>query len=199
LTYLIVLLIELIEITSNIIDDNKDEQKTSYTDDNLLYLILIMFIIPRFFTNIVFYKHQKISFLAFILIEVIKTVFFLIRKIIYEIFDYLTIIFNIIYSLFLAFLYLYIERLMKYKYISPYKCSFMIGVGIVPLIIIIYFIISFTTDFDNIFELFKDFEHLEINNIIIIIIYPFTSGLSILLMLKIVSNLFIILSKILLI
>ena len=33
---------------------------------------------------------------------------------------------------------------MKYKFISPEKCNFMIGIINLPLIIIIYFIISFT-------------------------------------------------------
>ena len=61
---------------------------------------------------------------------------------------------------------------MKYKYISPYKCSFLVGVGFVPLIIIIYFIISFTNDFDNIFDLFKDFEDLKLSNAILLISYP---------------------------
>ena len=55
---------------------------------------------------------------------------------------------------------------MKYKFISPAKCNFIIGIINVPLIILIYFIISFTPlaniendyYYDNIFEFLKILE-----------------------------------------
>jgi len=181
----ILILIELIEIVSNIIDDNQD---IGYNDDFILYLILIMFILPKFFSNIVFYKHQKISFFAIILIEIINTIFFLIKKSNYQIYDYLAIILNFLYSLSHAIFYFYIGGLMKYKYISPYKCAFMIGAGFLPLIIIIYFIFSFTIDFDNIFDLFKDLGDMKINNIILLVSYPFASGILVLLIFKTIND-----------
>ena len=68
---------------------------------------------------------------------------------------------------------------MKYKYISPYKCNFMIGVINVPIIILISFIISFTPlgntkndyYYDNIFELYKNFGESVAKNIIILNCY----------------------------
>ena len=147
-----------------------------------------MFILPKFFSNIFFYKHQKISFFVIILIEVINTIFFLIKKSNYQIYDYLAIILNFLYSLSHAIFYFYIGGLMKYKYISPYKCAFMIGAGFLPLIIIIYFIFSFTIDFDNIFDLFKDLGDMKINNIILLISYPFASGILGLLTLKTIND-----------
>jgi len=77
---------------------------------------------------------------------------------------------------------------MKHKYISPYKCSFMIGAGFVPLIIIIYFFVSFTYDFDNIFDLFESFKNLEAINYISLISYPFASGILGLLIFKVIND-----------
>ena len=74
---------------------------------------------------------------------------------------------------------------MKYKYISPAKCNFMIGIINVPLIILIYFIISFTSlgnienkyYFDNIFELFKNIGNIDAKNMILLISLPFFYGI----------------------
>ena len=68
---------------------------------------------------------------------------------------------------------------MKYKFISPSKCNFMIGIINFPLTILIYFIISFTSFgniknkyyYDNIFELYKNFGESVAKNIIILNCY----------------------------
>ena len=54
-------------------------------------------------------------------------------------------ILNIIYCILNAICYIYIKKLMKYKFISPAKCNFIIGIIDFPLIILIYIIISFTS------------------------------------------------------
>ena len=75
---------------------------------------------------------------------------------------------------------------MRHKYISPYKCNFMIGLINFPLFIIIMFIISFTPlgkkenkDIfcDNIFELFQDIAGLNIVYIFLLILLPIIYGL----------------------
>ena len=145
----ILLLIQFVEIIPNIMDDDsEDNQKEDYEDNNLLFLILMIFILLKCFKNVVFYNHQKISFLTFFIIELIKSIYFIIKKNYNKIYDYLTFIIDLFYSVLLSIYYIYIDGLMKHKYISPYKCSFMIGAGFVPLIIIIYLIISFANDFD---------------------------------------------------
>jgi len=71
---------------------------------------------------------------------------------------------------------IYIYKLMKYKYISPYKIDYIIGMINLPIIIIIYIIISLTplgryeSDYyyGNIFELFKNIQNLNSINIILI-------------------------------
>ena len=82
---------------------------------------------------------------------------------------------------------------MKYKFISPYKSNFMIGVINVPLIIIIYIIISFTPIgeenkdyyFDNIFVLFRKGIS-GTKNIIFLISLPFAYGILLSLINKII-------------
>jgi len=97
----------------------------------------------------VFYKHQNITFLILILLEVIKTIFLLGGKYSLNLEDIFLIFLNIIYSILYAIYYIYMKELMKYKYISPYKSNFMIGLINLPIIIIIYIIISFTLLGDN--------------------------------------------------
>ena len=94
-------------------------------------------------------------------------------------------ILNIIYSIITVINYFYLKGLMKYKFISPAKCNFMIGIINVPLIILIYFIISFTPlgninndyYYDNIFELFKKMGNIDAKNIIILILLPLIYGI----------------------
>jgi len=64
---LILLLLEFIEVILNKITKNKQQ----YVDDYLLFKFLIVFILPKYFSE-VFYKHQNISIIFFILIEIIK-------------------------------------------------------------------------------------------------------------------------------
>ena len=74
---------------------------------------------------------------------------------------------------------------MKYKFISPYKCNFMIGIINVPIITLIYFIISLTPlgneekeyYYDNIFKLFKDLGNIKINGLIKLISLPIVYGI----------------------
>ena len=86
---------------------------------------------------------------------------------------------------------------MKYKYVSPYKSNFMVGIIDLPLLIIIYIIISFTrfgesgTDYyyDNIIDLFKNRGSLEdAICIILLITLPFVYGILLLLTNKIIYN-----------
>ena len=173
---LMLLLLEFIELILEILN-GKNQQ---YEDDFLLFKFLVVFLLPRYFSE-VYYKHQNISIIIFILIEIIKTIIFIINDKDISNFIIITIL-RIIYSSLSAFYYLYIKDLMKYKYISPYKCNFMIGLINFPLLIIIMFIISFTPlgkrenkDIfcDNIIELFKDVVKLNIVYICFLILLPF--------------------------
>ena len=87
---------------------------------------------------------------------------------------------------------------MKYKFISPYKYNFMIGVINTPIIILMYFVISFTTlgkeginniyYYDNIFKLFNDLGKIDVKNAILIILAPFVFGIYAFIVIKIIYD-----------
>ena len=186
---LMLLLLEFIEIVLKKL--NKEKQK--YEDDFLLFKFLVVFLLPKYFSE-VYYKHQNISIIFFILLEIIKTIFFIIKNKEYEKENFITIaILRVIYSSLSALYYLYLKELMKYKYISPYKCNFMIGIINFPLLIMIMFIISFTPlgkkenkniFCDNIIELFQDITKLNIVYIILLIVLSFSYGIALFLINK---------------
>ena len=182
----ILLLIDLIESTLNIIDkrkkdkDNNNENKNEsqvYNDDFNIIEFLIIFLVSKCDKE-VYYKHQNISFLILIVVESIKNIYIFIKKEVRKDYDISTImetILVLIKSILYAIFYLYIKGLMKYNYISPAKCNFMIGFITVPIIIIIYIIISLTPlreIIDNIFALFIE-ENINAKNITFLITLPF--------------------------
>ena len=120
-----------------------EENKEIYEEDFVFIEFIVIFLMSKF-SKEVFYNHQNISFLILILIEIIKTIFLLTDKYSLQLEDIILIFLNIIYSILYAIYYIYMKKLMKYRYISPYKINFMIGLINLPIIIIIYIIISFT-------------------------------------------------------
>ena len=171
-----ILITEFLEIIPLIII--KDKKEKGYGDQFIFVEFLILFLIPHF--SEIYYRHQNFSFFIFTLIEITKIIFFIFDK---QFKDILTVLFGIINSIIYAFYFINIKRLMKYKFISPYKCNFMLGIINFPLIIIIYFIISLTSfgnknnDYyiDNFKELFED--DLGVINIIRLITLPIAYGI----------------------
>ena len=162
-------------------DNIKEEKK--YNDDFMIIEYLIIFLVSKYDKE-AYYKHQNISFLILILVEANKTIYFFIIKDSYGISEIIIIILVLLNSILYSISYLYIKRLMKYNFISPYKCNYMIGIINSPLIIIIYIIISFTPlgeennyyYCDNIFALFREGIN-DIKDIIFLISIPFAYGI----------------------
>ena len=180
---LFLLLKEFLKIIPQIINKDKDKYEYEYENSFIFIEFLLILLIPH--SSEVYYKHQKFSFLIFTLIEIIKIIVFIIYKINNSFIDYLAIFFEIIFSIIYSFYYIYIKRLMQYKFISPYKCNFIIGIINFPLIIIIYLIISFTSlgdennnyyYVDSTFILFK--YDLDIINIIRLMILTIGYGIN---------------------
>jgi len=198
---LITLFIGLIKSTLSLINNKKEENDNKnennigiYDDDFMIIEYLIIFLVSKYAYNIeVYYKHQNISFLILILVEATKNIYFFIIKNSYQISDIIIIILVIINSILYSISYLYIKGLMKYNFISPYRCNYKVGIINVPLIIIIYIIISFTplgnndNDFycDNIFALFREGIN-DIEDIIFLISLPFAYGILLSLINKII-------------
>ena len=124
------LLTNFLRIVSPIIDKKANIDK--YANYFIYIQFLLIYLIPH--SSEVYYIHQKFSFIVFTLIEIIKTIFFLFDKTLDNI---LAIFFVIINTIIYAFYFIYIKGLIKYKYISPYKCNVIIGIINFPLIIII--------------------------------------------------------------
>jgi len=184
----ILLIIDFLENTLSLFISNSEE-------DFIFIEFIVIFLFAKY-SKEVFYKHQNISFVILILVEIIKNIFLLRDKFSLK-FGYIFKIFlSIIYSILYAIYYIYIYKLMKYKYISPYKINYMIGMINLPIIIIIYIIISFTplgryeSDYyyGNIFDLFKNIRNLNTINIILIITLPFVYGILLFLTNKIIYD-----------
>jgi len=180
----------------NIIKNNENDTnpyKFVYEDDYLFCEFLIIFILPLLLADIVYYKHQKITFIILTLLEFSKSFYF---NFIYDKFfwsDILKIVLNIISAILYSTFFVYIKGLMKYKFISPYKCCFMIGMINVPLIIIINIVLSLIDlkeyeDYINIAYLFADTDLTEINNIIRLIIFILIYGILMALLTKTIND-----------
>ena len=191
----ILLLADLIENTGIIIDDNDNDDYEHLYDDSYIFIEFIIIFLVSIFSKEVYYMHQYISFFILFLIELIKNIYFFIIKKFYK-FNPISFVLNIIYCIFYAIYYLYIKKLMNNKFISPYKCNFMIGVINVPIIILMYLIISFTSlgndnneyYYDNIFELFKDLGKIDIKSAIILLSLPFFFGIYAFIVIRIIND-----------
>ena len=192
---IIILLKELIEISSIKLHENYEKEKCEYNFNIIQFLIIYLF---SKYTTQTYYKHQNFSFLIFSLVEIIKIIFVLIRQINDDSYTTLFIIFSIILEIIDCILYsvyfLSIKGIMEYKFISPYKCNYIIGLINTPLIIIIYFIISFTSlgnakdnkDYycDSIFELIESIKNINIINVIRLVSISLFYGIIVLLINK---------------
>jgi len=196
---LIILLTDIIEdigiIIENNIDDDTDNNTENNTNNNGYidnkyndYYISIeyffIFLISKLLCKQVYYNHQYISFFILFLVGVLKNIYFYSRNL-YHSFNAISIVLYIIYCFFYTIYYFYIKEFMKKKFISPYKCCFMIGIINVPIIIIIYLIISLTPlgnenseyYFDNIFNFFKDIGKFGAKSVIKLIFLPIVYGI----------------------
>ena len=206
-TCLVILLAELIGIfpigkdnKNENINDNKNENEKNkndikkYEDDCIIFEYLIIFLVSKYGGE-VYYKHHYISVFIFIIVEIIKAIYFLTNNL-YEAFDIIEFVMIIIYSILYAIYYLYIRKFMKIKFISPSKFNFMIGIIDVPLILIIYFIISFTSFgnkndkqyLDSVFEVFKENGNFDAYNVINLILLPFAYGINLFLINKVIYD-----------
>lgn len=202
---LFLIITDLIEIIENIIDYNHTIKTKNgsfeYEDDYLFLEFLVIYFLPLWFTDIIYYKHQKITFIILSLIEFIKSSYF---KFFYDNFSFADawiIVLNIISAIIFSTSFAYIKGLMKYKYISSYKCCYMIGMITVPIILLIYFILSFFNlgncdEVDeiiennfcvSIFELFKGAQLTGIN-IIRLIIFSLLYGILVSIIIKIIND-----------
>jgi len=176
------------------IDDNNEQEnlRDEYENYFLFIEFFIIYIIPH--PSEVYYKHQKLSFFIFSLAEIIKAILFLIEEQFQALINIVTILPEIVYSITFAIYLIYIKELMKFRFVSPYKINFIVGMFNFPLTIIIYIIISFTPlgneenyfYVDNIIRIYKDLD--ECCRIIKLILLPLAYGIKVLFINKIIYD-----------
>ena len=92
------------------------------------------------------YKHQYISIIILVVLGLFKYIFkiFSSKKLKYDYKIYIiTFMANVLNSLLTCAIYGYIKGLMEYKFFSIYKCAYIFGFIDVPIIIILYFVLSY--------------------------------------------------------
>ena len=86
--------------------NTKGDDVYNYIDDFIIFEYLIIFLLSKFDKE-VYYKHQYISYIFIILVEVIKNVYFLIKVKYYNITFIIIIFLNFIYSILIAIYIIY--------------------------------------------------------------------------------------------
>ena len=147
---------------------------------------LMLFLFSKYALNIRYYRHQIISIIVISFIGAIRCIYiqFFINEGNNKTYELPVFFIKLLEGAFEGIYYGYLKGLMQYKFLSPYKCSFIFGIINTPIILIIYFIISFIHcksksfckdgHFDNIFDIFNE---LKIHEYFILIIYIFLCGI----------------------
>ena len=156
-----------------------------YKEEYWVFETIIWFIAPKFIFKMTYYKHQKIAILIIIIIGVIRSI---IVMSVFNKFNYKQILIEIFIHSGDAIFYGYIKALMEFKYFSPFQCCYLFGIVNTPLIIIVYFIVSYIPFnnkflcgekkyFDNIYSLFDNF---NFNEVIFLILECICEGIELL-------------------
>ena len=107
------------------------------------FKLIFLFLTSKLMYNTQYYRHQNFAIIIIVLTSFTKFIFNCIqdRNSLRNIFVIFFI--HLIHSFLESFLVVNIKGLMEYKYISPYKACYIIGLINFSIVTIIYFIISF--------------------------------------------------------
>jgi len=167
----------------NLIDDfmiiyikaKKDQGFIIFTEEYNSIEFILLFIISIFIFKMIYYKHQHISIILVILMELFRNV---IRQYNDKNFSFDYFIFQAIRALCDCICFGYIKALMEYKFFSEYKCCYIFGFVNTPILIVLYIIfshISFKEKnllcsleyngsyyFDNFYSIFKNINFIQV-------------------------------------
>ena len=145
--------------------------------------VIIWFLFSKYFLKTTHYKHQSFSIIGIMIIGTIRFIYIFCHNFEIWYIELINLFIELITIITDSISYGYIKGLMEYKFFSPYKCCYIIGMINFPIILIIYFIVTYTpcySDylyineskkhckyFDNIFYLFKDVNPSEVIVLII--------------------------------
>ena len=151
--------------------------------------VIIWFLFSKYFLKTTHYKHQSFSIIGIMIIGTIRFIYIFCHNFEIWYIELINLFIELITIITDSISYGYIKGLMEYKFFSPYKCCYIVGIINVPIILIIFFIVSFipcefdlvcqvdgrdkNNHFDNIFELFEDVTLIDIT---LWIIFTIISG-----------------------
>ena len=102
--------------------------------------ILFLFLLSKIMYNIKFYRHQYLSIVILVILELIRLIIDNFKKGTDKFF--IILIYHIIYSFFKSLMTVYIKGLMEYKYFSPYKACYKFGLINLIIVFIIHIIVT---------------------------------------------------------
>ena len=201
-------ILKIVENFCNLFSDKMNEKFYNYNEeinnDYFFISFIIWFLFSNYYLKINHYKHQYISIIAVTIIGIIKLTYLSIKTYINKSFnmwwliELLKLFIELLSILTSSIGYGYIKGLMEYKFFSPYKCCFIVGIINLPIILIIYIIVSYIPcysnvicnneeerHFDNINILFTRF---NLKEIILLTLFTFLSGVKALLINKTMND-----------
>ena len=121
-------------------DNNNPNDKFNFMDyDSFLLLFFILFA-SIFILKKSYYIHQYISIIIIGIIGITRFFFKYIKS---SFPTYLYVFaFYLLFSINYSYVFLYLEGLMRVKYFSVYYCSFLMGIVSIPIILLVYLILS---------------------------------------------------------
>ena len=141
--FLIIFLEKINSPENEEVNNEKDYFFDNIKHDNGFIQFLIWFFCSKYFLKLTFYKHQKFSIIGVLITGLIRWIYISLYgeidfsfKLIMNFFINLCLV--IIYAIF----YGYIKGLMEYKFFSPYKCCYIIGIINFPIVLIYLIIVS---------------------------------------------------------
>jgi len=197
---LILLLDDFLYIFKYAIDLHYYYDSDIINNDYFFIKFAFWFLFSKYFLKSTYYKQQTISIIGILILGTIHIIFnFFVSEFFWkvELVKFFIDLFSIVtYSIY----YGYMKGLMEYKFVSPYKCCYLTGLINLPIVLIIYFIVSYTPcnldvfcidefgkheHFDDIFNLFNDVNIIEV---ILLSLYSISSGISSLLINKTMNS-----------
>ena len=138
---LLALFQDFLDILIQLMDTNNNIKNDINNQYLFFFEFLIWFLFSKYILKITYYKHQEFSIIGIVIIGIIRLIYryyYLGNKWNIELIKFLI---KIIYIIFNSIFYGYIKGLMKYKFLSPYTCCFIIGLINFTITLIVYIIV----------------------------------------------------------
>jgi hypothetical protein len=186
-----IIIISLLKLFVDFLDHFEDiiiKNYEVYLKNELFFVeIVLWFFFSKYVLKMPHYRHQYVAVIGIMILRAIKLAHMIFisvkpKNIIYEVYILLLELLSIVIE---SICFGYLKGLMEYKFWSPYKCCFIVGIINTPIVLIIYFIVTYipchseflcgeNEHYDNIIEAFSNLEPMEY---FLLIIYTISLGI----------------------